>query len=225
VALTTVSAVQQYTGIADTEKALLEILLPAVETAVKKFIDRDIESQSYVDWYGGNNTTILLLNEYPVTSLTEIREDSTGFFGSVAGSFGTETILVSGIDYALIKDGRNQLAEVGRVMRINGVWPGRYEYKRGLLTTALKPGIGNIKVTYTAGYAANAIPKDIQLACWQLCARLRQMRKSGQLYASESLAEYAYNLHQLVLDKLIVGDVAQLLSRYRRVRDRHKVLS
>lgn len=226
-ALTTAAQVKQFLSITTaTEDSFFDIVLPAVEAEVKIFLDRDIESQSYVDYYGGNGTRVLCLNEYPVTSVTDVREDAQGYFGSVTNSFGTDTVLVSGEDYVLAKDGRNQLAEVGRLIRLNGVWPCRYEWKRGLLTAAVKPGIGNIKVTYTAGYAANAIPKDLQMGIWLLVAQIRLARKrGGMVYSGESLAEYSYSLQQMAKEQLELGTAAQLLSRYRRIRSRHKVLT
>lgn len=226
--LTDVTSVKAFLSITNTtEDPFLDILVPAVDAAVKKYLDRDIEQTSYVDYYGGNNTVILTLNEAPVISVSEVKEDVTAYYGSVAGTFGSTTILTSGVDYTVVRDGRNGLIEVGRLQRLNGcVWPCRWEYQAGLLTAVRKPGLGNIKVTYTAGYAQGSIPRDLQLACWLLAARIRLVRKRGGLLPqSESLAEYSYSLQQLVQQQLQLGTVEQLLSRYRRVRQRHKVLT
>ena len=226
-ALTTVGNVKTFIGLTTTaDDAFLDLVLPAVEAEVKKYIDRDIESTSYVDWYGGNWSNILSLNEFPVTSISEVKEDLQGGSGAITGSFSSTTILTAGSDYTTVKDGRNQLIETGRLFRMNGVWQGWYRRKGGLLTPTRVPSEGTIKVTYTAGYAAGAIPKDIQMAVWSLCAQIRQARKrGGQPISSESLAEYSYSLSQMNWNELILGTVKQLLSRYRRIRSRHRVLS
>jgi hypothetical protein len=55
------------------------------------------------------------------------------------------------------------------------------------------PGLGNIKVTYTAGYSTT--PDDLKLA-GILLARVIMLSSSngGQMVASESLEYYSYSL-------------------------------
>jgi len=224
-ALTTVTAIKTHLGLTTTdEDTFLQQSLEAVEATIKKLIDRDIESQSYTDFYCGTGNKILILNEYPVTAVSEVREDDGGYWGSVTDSFGTSTVLTSGVDYSLVLDGRGSTAGTGRLYRINGVWSSRWEGKRGLLTAGVKPGAGNIRVTYTAGYASNAIPKDLQLAVWLIVAQIRAARGRGQFLQSERLGEYQYQLAQLSETFLRAASVEQILARYRRVRDRVKPL-
>jgi hypothetical protein len=55
------------------------------------------------------------------------------------------------------------------------------------------PGLGNIRVTYTAGYSST--PDDLKLA-GILLARVIMLSSAngGQMVASESLEYYSYNL-------------------------------
>jgi hypothetical protein len=212
-------------SLADTsEDALLKQIIGAVDAEAKKFFDRQIEQATYTDYYDGNNSRVLLLNEYPVTSVASVYEDTTAYWGSVTSSFGTTTLLTSGIDYALALDGRNGVAEAGRIFKLTGVWSGRWDYRRGNLGATIKPMPGSIKVTYTAGYASGAIPQDIKLGLWQVCSQVRATIPKGYLLQSESLGEYSYALAALAVTYLRMGTTEQLLSRYRRVRERFKPL-
>lgn len=227
--ITGVSEVKTFIGVTDTsETAFLDQLVASVDASIKKWIDRDIEQATYTDYYSGNNSKVLVLNEYPVANaaaVTGVYQDDFAYWGQAPNAFDpTLSVLVQGTNYAVVLDGRGGEASTARLFRLDGVWAGRWEFKRGLLTPGLKSGVGNIKVTYTAGYAAGAIPQDLQLAFWQICAQVRAARSLGRPMKSEGLGEYHYDLEEQIKDALRVGTVEQVLSRYRRVRERYRPL-
>lgn len=226
--LTTRSQLVTHLGLSSTaatrEADFLDQLLQAVEAAFKKLTDRDIESTTYTSYLCGNDSKILLLPEYPVTSITSVHLDSDGYWGTGADAFASSTALTSGTHFALVKDGRNNSAEVGRLYRIDGVWPARWVGKQGLLAAARHPGAGNIKVVYTAGYVN--IPDDIQLCLWQTCARLRSERLLGRPLQSETLVgDYTYStMMDDALSHMRLGAAATVVATYKRIRHRQQVL-
>ena len=225
-ALTSTDAVMTHigTGLTATEGPFLTQLLTAVEKVFLDFIDRDIISQEYTDFYCGNNQQILRLTEYPVTAVTNVWEDQFSYWGTGTDAFPTGSLLVQGEDYSPVKDGRNGAMATGRLMRLGTVWPGRFVAKSGLLSYQAKPGEGNIKVQYTAGYAA--VPADIPLALWEMCAQIRRSRAYGNMVLSgEGYENYNYSLQQLAINILTLGSVNQIASKYRRMTPRHAQLS
>ena len=76
-----------------------------------------------------------MLPQYPVVTLSEIRVDA-------ARSFGSETVIAS--DRYFVE------SAAGLVHLKSGVW---------------LAGDSVVRVTYTAGYASDAIPSDLKTAC------------------------------------------------------------
>lgn len=222
--LTSLTALKTHLGITGTtEDAFLGQLLTAVEAVFENLIDRKPASAEYTEYYSGRNTPLLLLREYPVTEVSDVRVDENGYWGQGESAFAATTALTAGIDYALVQDGRGATAETGRLLRIGTVWPARFVSKVGLLSAAIKPGAGNIKVTYTAGY--ESIPADMALCLWQVCAQIRRRRKTGQLILAESFEDYSYQLGDLAREIFQTGSAAQIVARYKRVTPRFEVLT
>ena len=98
-ALINLTEVKTFLGISlasTTEDGFLGLVINAVDAEAKKYFDRQIETATYTDeYYCGTNNHILCLNEYPVTSVTSVRIDESGFWGTVSGSFATATALTS----------------------------------------------------------------------------------------------------------------------------------
>lgn len=221
--LTTVSQLKLHLGVTgSTQDAFLSQLLSGAEAAFKRLTDRDIEATDYVCYLSGRNTPILLLPEYPVISITGVWLDRDGYYGTPTGAFADATELTSGIDYALVRDGKAGVAETGRLFKIGGVWPGRWERRPGLLSSTVRPGAGNIKASYRAGY--EVVPDDVQLCLWQVCAQLRSARALGAPYSSERYEEYAYQIATDAMSLMRVGSAAQTVARFKRIRPRHCVL-
>ncbi len=109
-----------------------------------------------------------------------VDDNALGGWGS--GAYGPGTQLTEGQDYYLnYVAGPGSACYEGVIYRPNGYFfrPGR---SIGLIEDFLGPGICNIKVVYSAGYAV--IPSPVQSAAEMLVARMRQSRMYGQMVSS-----------------------------------------
>lgn len=219
-ALTTVAAIKTHLGIsASTEDTPLAQWLAQADALIKRYIGQNIEQATYVDFYAGTGSKMLALRQRPVQSITSIYLDNSAYYGEASGAFGSSTLLTAGTDYALVRDNPNagsatEKSLSGMVVRINGVWDAASEQIVALLTQGVTAGIGNIKVTYVAGYAT--VPADIALACMEMVAILRAGAVTGGPLASEHYEFYDYTLASAGTDGgSALGSVKQLLSRYR----------
>lgn len=222
-ALTSLSALKTHLGITgSTQDDFLSQLLEAVESAFLKLVDRIIEETTETFYLDGNNSAVITLPEYPVSSVSDVRVDPQGFYGQGASAFAASTALTAGVDYCLVKDSSTGTAEVGRLFRIGNVWPGRWEHREGLLTPLQKRGAGNIKVTATFGYST--VPADIALAIWQVVAQLRSARKYGRPVDSERFEDYSYHLEADALTQWRLGNPAQIVAEHTRITPKHGIL-
>lgn len=222
--LTTLAQLKTALGISGVDQdTLLEPMLDAAESAFQRLIDRQLCLTEYTEYYSGRGTKVLLLNEYPVTAVTDVRVDSQGFWGSVEDSFPATTAYTSGIHYALVKDGRASEASTGKLYHIPSVWPAQWRQTSGTLSLVRRPGAGNIRVTYTAGY--DVIPADVQKAVWDTVAALMANGSLGRPMMEEKYEEYAYKLASLAESYMQIGSAANVVQKYRRLRQRYEVMS
>ena len=104
-ALTTLLSVKTQGGIAvsDTSRdAQLRILIDGVTSLVKQQLNRNLESQQYLEYYSGDGSPLLLLRQYPVTTVSLVCVDDAGWFGAGPDSFAPTRNLIEGVDYALM---------------------------------------------------------------------------------------------------------------------------
>lgn len=220
-ALTDRTAVKAYCGIAtsDTsEDAFIDQVLPAVEAALKRLVGWAIEQATYTEFYDGPNQQELRLEQTPVyLAGLQVWEDPNGYYGQRASAFASTTLLTVGTDYALKLDGPGgAYSESGILVRIGRPWQGRYVRRTGRIAPEVARGQGNLKVTYTAGYAS--VPADIQLAVWQIVAEQRSRRQRGLLVTNESFDAYSVGLATPDADLLRIGSVGLIVAQYRRIR-------
>lgn len=154
-------------------------------------------SQTMTEYYSGGGRSTLVLRSRPVTSISSLYYDDTGYFGAATG-FGASSLLTSGVDYVL-ELSQPGLSMSGIVHRIGGIW-GKSRVRVGSdLVGYMEPGLGNIKITYTAGYdGVNfQIPSNIKLLN-NLLARqiIRVAPTAGSPISSESFEYYSYSLKQ-----------------------------
>ena len=222
--LTTLPQLKAYLGVTGVSKKdeILESILEAASAAFANLIDRNLELTAYVDYYSGKGSKVLVLNEYPVTTVAGVWVDSTGYWGASATAFDSNHQYVSGLDYALVKDGRGGNAATGRLYCLRGVWPPIWLTRSGVLGAVRKPGAGNVKVSYTAGY--DEIPMDVQRAIWEITAALLASKNIGRPFMSERYEEYQYLLASLRDMFLQIGSANQVAMRYKRTQTRHEVL-
>jgi hypothetical protein len=95
-------------------------------------------------FYLADNT--IQLRQLPARSITEVREDATGYFGQPAGSFGSNTILQQGSDYFLKVE--NPAIYGGQPIS----WSGHLVRR-----TLWFPAIGSVMVTYVAGFTSGEL--------------------------------------------------------------------
>lgn len=177
--LITLNNLKTFLGITTaSEDATLGPVVAAVDAAVKKYLGRTLERAARVDYFCGNGRPRLYLRESPLAELGYVRVDQGGYYGQGVGSpFGTETQLTLGSDFvyeSVLQDETNR----GCLIHLGAGWP---------------CGVGNIKVSYTAGYTT--IPSDVVLACYSLATVLRAGREDGGVpMQSENLGDYSYQL-------------------------------
>lgn len=104
-ALTTLNATKEYLKIALTETSengILEGLINAVSNLIENFCKRSFIENTYTDEeYDGTGTSNLMLNTFPVSSVTSIKIDD---------------VVVDSTEYKVRKDS-------GIVVRLNSTWP------------------------------------------------------------------------------------------------------
>lgn len=123
-ALCTLNEVKEYNDITDdTNDALLENLINRVSEEIENYCDRKFESQSYTDYFDGNNYNLLFITQYPVITASgvEVWDDCDWVWG--------DDTLISGTNYTVI-DNRYVL----------------------LKNTSFVDGSKNVKINYVAGY-------------------------------------------------------------------------
>jgi uncharacterized phiE125 gp8 family phage protein len=102
-ALTTLEATKNYLRITETsEDLLIESLINAVSDQIENYCRRKLKERTYTDEeYDGTNSSNLLLSQFPVSSVTDVKIDDI----SIASS-----------EYKLRKG-------TGGLVRLNSEWP------------------------------------------------------------------------------------------------------
>lgn len=212
-ALISLSDAKTTLGISGTaEDSKLTIMIAAASAAVQRYCGRDFESQTYgtgattayssggdSGYYNGDNSRFLILRQRPVTSITSIYSDPTGYFGdNPDGAYAASTLLVAGTDYALRWDGQlpgasTRCSYCGIVERLNSVWTGTWRHRGGEINPTLGNNSGNIKIVYVAGFTT--VPSDISYAVTLVVAQMRRTAVfGGEGLSGESWENYSYNL-------------------------------
>ncbi len=165
---------------------------------------RDLSYKVRTEYANGTGTQRILLKHRPVyptaapsfaaslpfTALT-VNADDFGYYGSAPGAFSGPD-LVYGSDYCLEIDQTDGSSRSAILIRINRYWSKPQNRQAGLLTpfVAVK-AIGNVKVTYTAGYTTDTLPASVRLALDQLVAQVRYLFPLGIILASENYEDRA----------------------------------
>lgn len=124
----------------DAQEVALIFYINAASHYCNTYTGRSLLSRANTEYYNGNGDDKLILNNYPVSTLTSVYDDQAQTFA--VGS------LIPATSLYIIPDGlKNIIAYYGG---------------------AFTPGYHNIKVVYTAGYAT--VPYDLQEACFGIVA-------------------------------------------------------
>ena len=122
----------------DTSDALLNEIVDGVNALLESYCGRIFDSTTYVEYYDGNEADSIVLDKWPVTSITSIYDDSNREFTSVS--------LIDPTYYTFYP-------ESGKVSLLVSTWGGE----------VFQLGFRNVKITYIAGYTSVTMPKDLKL--------------------------------------------------------------
>ena len=216
-ALTTLLSVKSQAGIAasDTSRDMqFRSLIDGVTSLVKQQLNRDLESREYVEYYSGDGSPRLMLNQYPVTAVSLVCVDDAGYFGAASGAFPGSLNLVQGIDFALVS-GANGLGSTGILRRIGTTWHRPPARARGVIANL--PGIpnGNIKVQYTAGFPV--IPAAITMAVNSLVLRQASLTTTAGAPSQMSYEDANVSFFAPADAARILGSIEAILANYRSV--------
>ncbi len=217
--LLTLAILKEFLGVPSTvtsKDARLDRLRQAAEYVARNYTQQNLEEQAYVQFYSGTNTQRLVLRERPVSLITNVWLDNSGYFGKRPGGFDTTALLVEGTDYVLDYDQNATISKSGILFRIGTTWPVLTRVSTlGRLAPDQGPAHGNIKVSYTAGYAHGAVPADLQGAIAWIMAFLDRNLPVGGLLKSEHLGAYAYTIADVNKGRPELGSAYQVLSHYK----------
>ena len=188
------------------EDAKLGFLIEQASSLITEFLGRNTppERKERTEYYHGTGSIYLLLKHRPVELTPAVRVDDGGYFGAATDGFAADTALTYGTDYVLENiDADLGSARSGIMLRINSLWPKRQIRRGGLLTPYRIPGMGNIRVVYTAGWTVDTLPAAFRLATNMLVARPRIMFPYGFLSNSESYEERSVSLQLPDKDELM----------------------
>ena len=162
------------TTLTDSDKGLLTMLKTHSENDARRYVRHNITqpTSDYVEFHPRTNRTrfgaeivelsgdvvslqqasiggdIIQLDQIFVRSITEVREDFDGYFGSEASDFPAGSVLTEGTHYYMRVEERinsTDLNKTGHLLRRSGNWPSR---------------AGTVKVTYNAGFTAAELDSE-----------------------------------------------------------------
>ncbi len=185
---------------------------------IEEYLGRKIKQATYTELYSGNGQPFIVLRQRPVQSITALYLDDNAYWGDAPGAFDPATTLqVEGTDYALDRDQPDGSSRSGLVYRVQGYWPRPITYGPARIAPELGPRVGNIKVSYTAGYADP--PPDLQLAVSLTLKHVWELGRRGALTQSESHPDVGYSFTLAVPGSydIFPPHVKRILARYKNV--------
>ena len=215
--LSEVAAYLQLGTISDSEVPFLLMLIAAAETAVMRICQRKFYRQSVTEYPQINGITqTVLLRETPVSSITSVYLDPTGFYGQGVDPFPASTLLTAGTDYYLVIDNPDGKSYAGMLNRNGRAWSLTWWNVPTINLTPIPKGTqGCLKVNYISGY--DLIPADLKQCLFGIIADRKNSAPYGTELSSEGLEQYSYSLGSLSDEITKVGSVMRTLSAYRRV--------
>jgi hypothetical protein len=225
--LVTVDQIKLHLGLSDTAEDLrLQQFLDGVEAAIWQWLGREcvpgyspFESVESTEYYDGQDRQMLVLKRRPVTAVAGVWVDRTGYYGHNPTAFADPaTAWTIGQHFAPTRIDETE-GNPGMLCAFAGAipsWQGQAQRN-----PAWPRGQGNIKVTYTAGYAV--LPFDLVTAICNVVAAVRQAAPRGMGLESETLGRYTYTLMKsggksggtVAVDE--IGQALSTLARYKEV--------
>jgi len=170
-ALTSLTKVKEFLRITDNnDDTLLTNLISRVEKEVKEYCQRDFEATDYTEYYDGDGTDTLLVDNYPINSVSELYDDPDRDFGA--------DTLIDPSDYVIY-------SEEGKVVLDGSVF---------------SKGKKNIKIVYNAGYTTipadleQAVIKLVAAEYLLGQGSVNVVEGEGQQIRPQKLREEAYKI-------------------------------
>lgn len=140
-------------GITDSSQdAVIDQLILQCQSRLETYCGRLFDVATYTEILEGNGARGLPTRQRPINYVDSLYEDRIANYGDAPDAFPAASLLEFGVDYTFVRDGLNGVGKSGVLFRINGYWPRPIEFVGGNITPR-PTNIGNVKVTYNAGYA------------------------------------------------------------------------
>lgn len=196
---------------------LLTMLLGQAESVIMGDVSCVLDSPpvAATEYYRGNGTNALFLRRWPVVSVSGVWVWSGSYWNQGEDAFPTESALVEGRDYALDIDQPDGTSRSGILFRLGCNWPARWTRSR-TLNASPGPSLGDIKVTYTAGWPT--LPADLEMVLHRMVTAEFAGQLTGGLMKSESFegGDYSYVMASAAEAAAQAGSSASILSGYYR---------
>lgn len=208
------------------EDGRIQQILDGAESAIWNWLGRErapgyspFDQVQTTEYYDGKQRQMLVLRRRPVVSVQGVWVDSTGYYGQNPTGFSDpQTAWAIGTQCALMRTDESE-SNPGILVAFAGVvpsWQGQ-----AVRIPAWPSGMGNIKVTYTAGYST--FPPDLISAICNVAAAVRKAAPRGAALESETLGRYTYSLMKSggksggTVDVDEIGMGLSTLARYKEV--------
>tara|TARA_R100001143_G_scaffold43796_1_gene39241 strand:+ start:312 stop:995 length:684 start_codon:yes stop_codon:yes gene_type:complete len=200
----------------------LTAMLRGAEDAVRAHCGRDLtdgfesKSRTYYPPMAELGTTRIALPERPVTAITSIHIDSTGYFGVPSGAFASDTEQTSGTQYVLeMEDGTTSSS--GVVIKLPGILGGSATAPSSQ-ASVWPTYTGGVKIIYTGGYvprpnASATMPRLIEMAVCTLFREIWVTSKEGMPLESQAVLAMSYQVANDAITRM--SSVQKWLSSFR----------
>ena len=200
----------------------LTTMLRGAEDAVRAHCGRDLtdgfesKSRTYYPPMTELGTTRIALPERPVTAITSIHIDSTGYFGVPSGAFASDTEQTSGTQYVLeMEDGTTSSS--GVVIKLPGILGGSATAPSSQ-ASVWPTYTGGVKIIYTGGYvprpnASATMPRLIEMAICTLFREIWVTSKEGMPLESQAVLAMSYQVANDAITRM--SSVQKWLSSFR----------
>lgn len=179
----------EYSGSAN--DSLFELLIDSVSEMFNGHVGRTLAKTTYTDAYlDGNGQVSLVLQNFPIISITSIHEDGV--------------LLTEGADGDYVVDYAS-----GIVHRIGGRW------LRGRKTLKITYAAGYVVQGAVPGTGETALPADVKLACMIQAAR--EWKKTQGSEWGETSRSFPDGSTSRV-ERGLLKEVEEILQKYRRYR-------
>ncbi len=172
------------------EDEFIGILAQEIEGIVKEHLNFEIEVTDYIQEYDGNNSDFLILDSYPIKSVSKIEV----YEGLDSSNQEIWRELIKGVDYQRLIIGSSMIILEG------------YTFLEGYK---------NYRIKYQAGY--EDCPSVIKNACKKLMKLAYDELKKSDSVGISSLSQGANFSRNVVFDKNEFSKILEQIQGYRKV--------